>query len=193
MSKLLFFDTETTGVDERVHCIHQVAGAIEINGKVVEHFNIKMQPHPDAQIDDAALLISNLVRSDLDKFQTFREGFLQFRALLTKYVDPYDKTDKMFLVGYNNRSFDDKFLRMFFKLNKDDYFGSWFWSDSLDALVMASAFLRSRRHRMIDFKQGTVAEFLGIKVDKTRLHDAAYDTAILRQIFKKVDVNDFLS
>ena len=106
--------------------------------------------------------------------------------MLSKYVDKFDKKDKFFLVGYNNASFDNSFFRAFFVQNNDNYFGSWFWSNSLDAMVLASNFLINERNNMIDFKQSTVAKYLGIEVDETKLHDAEYDVNLMIQIFKKV-------
>ena len=34
MSKLFYFDVETTGLDAKKHGIHQLSGAIEIDGKI---------------------------------------------------------------------------------------------------------------------------------------------------------------
>jgi DNA polymerase-3 subunit epsilon len=67
--------------------------------------------------------------------------------------------------------------------NNDVYFGSWFWSDSIDVMVMASFKLRKVRHELVDFKQSTVAKFLGIEIDETKLHDAKYDIEICIKIF----------
>lgn len=103
--------------------------------------------------------------------------------MLAKYVDKYKKTDKFFLVGYNNASFDNQFLRGFFLQNNDQYFGSWFWSNSIDVMVLASNKLVERRAEMENFKLSTVAKFLGIQVSEDNLHDAFYDIYLTKAIF----------
>ena len=50
MKKLLYFDTETTGLDPVRNGIIQIAGIIVIDGEVKEEFNIKMQPHENDEI-----------------------------------------------------------------------------------------------------------------------------------------------
>lgn len=44
MSKIIYLDTETTGLDKEKNDVIQVAGIIEIDGKEVERFNIFCQP-----------------------------------------------------------------------------------------------------------------------------------------------------
>lgn len=103
--------------------------------------------------------------------------------MLAKYVDKFNKKDKFFLVGYNNASFDNQFLRGFFLQNGDNYFGSWFWSNSIDVMVLASNKLVERRAEMENFKLSTVAKFLGIQVSEDNLHDAFYDIYLTKAIF----------
>jgi DNA polymerase-3 subunit epsilon len=103
--------------------------------------------------------------------------------MLGKYVDKFNKKDKFFLVGYNNAAFDNLFLRGFFLQNKNNYFGSWFWSSSLDVMVLATLFLAEKRADMENFKLSTVATTLGIKVEEEKLHDASYDIYLTKSIF----------
>lgn len=51
----IFYDLETTGLDERKSSIHQLSGSVEVNGELVESFDIRMSPHPKAVIEKAAL------------------------------------------------------------------------------------------------------------------------------------------
>lgn len=106
--------------------------------------------------------------------------------MLDKYVSKYDKKDKFFLAGYNNASFDNQFLRAWFLQNNDKYFGSYFWSNSIDIMVMATPYLAPKRAEMENFKQGAVAKTLGIQVDDSKLHDALYDIEICRAIYDVV-------
>lgn len=110
----------------------------------------------------------------------------EFTNLLGKYVDKYDKTDKFFLCGYNNASFDNQFLRAWFVQNGDNYFGSWFWSSAIDVMVLAAQALMEQRHKMKDFKLRTVAEQLGIVIEEERLHDAMYDIVLTHEVYKRL-------
>ena len=114
------------------------------------------------------------------------EVYQQFVSMLDKYADRFDKKDKFFLAGYNNAAFDNQFLRGFFLQNGDKYFGSWFWSNSIDVMVLATQYLLARRQDMENFKQGTVAKYLGIEVQDDKLHDALYDIQICKAIYDVV-------
>lgn len=184
--KLFFFDMETTGVMHWKNGVHQISGCIEIDGEVKEYFDFKVQPNPACIIEDQALAVSNLTKEVVLAYPPMNEIYRQFIEMLGKYVDKFNKMDKFFLVGYNNASFDNQFLRAFFVQNNDQYFGSWFWSSSLDVMVLATQYLMDKRHTMPDFKLKTVAAFTGIQIDETKLHDATYDIDITRQLYYKV-------
>lgn len=184
--KLLFFDLETTGVHLNKHGIHQISGLVEIDGEVVEHFDLKVAPHEGCEISAEAMKIGGVTEEIIRTYPSGRTQYNAFKRMLSKYVDKYDSKDKFYLVGFNNRSFDDKFLRRFFELQSDVYFNSWFWSDSWDCMVLASYYLKDRRLKMTNFKLGTVAKTLGLVVDPTKLHDAIYDVSQTRDIFNIV-------
>lgn len=186
MSKLFYFDLETTGVKYWKNGIHQISGAIEIDGEIKEYFNFNVKPYHLSVIEDEALSVANVTREDLYNYMHFNDCYNAIISILSKYVDKFNKKDKFHLVGYNNASFDNSFFRAFFVQNGDNYFGSWFWADSHDAMVLSSLYLRDERSEMPNFQQGTVAKYLGIEVDDTRLHDAQYDVYIMIQIYKKV-------
>lgn len=182
--KLLFFDLETTGTNPARNGIHQISGQIVIDGKKVEDFDFHVQPNPKAIIEEQALSVAGVTREQVLAYPSMCEVYKELVAMLGKYVDKFNKKDKFFLVGYNNASFDNQFLRGFFLQNGDNYFGSWFWSNSIDVMVLASHHLASRRHEMENFKLATVAKFMGINVDDEALHDAFYDIYLTREIYK---------
>ena len=183
MSKLFFYDLETTGTNPGRHGIHQISGEIVIDGKSVETFDFKVQPNPKAQIEDAALAVGGVTREQIMAYPPMGQVYTQLVAMLSKYVDKFDKTDKFHLVGYNNRGFDDNFLRGFFLQNGDKFFGSFFWADSIDVLVLASTFLADHRAELQNFKLATVADFLGIDTTAGKLHDASFDIFVTKAVF----------
>ncbi|GFI58424.1 3'-5' exonuclease [Alistipes sp. Z76] len=190
--KLLFFDLETTGTYPGKHGIHQMSGMIVIDGEIKEKFDFKVRPNPQAEILDEALEVAGVTRDQILAYPPMGEVYHQFvDGILAKYVDRYNKTDKFFLVGYNNASFDNQFLRGFFLQNGDKYFGSWFWANCMDVMVLATPYLAAKRAEMKDFKQGTVAKALGIPVEDEKLHDALYDIEICKAIFDIVTPNIF--
>lgn len=186
MSKLFFYDLETTGTKFWRNSIHQISGAIVIDGQVMESFNFHVRPYPNCEIEQNALDVAGVTKELIMAYPSMTEVYTQFIGMLGKYVNKFDKRDKFTLVGYNNSSFDNPFFRAWFVQNGDQYFGSWFWSDSIDVMVLACHHLLADRPRMLNFKQGTVAKFLGVPVSEEELHDALYDIRVCMAIFQHV-------
>lgn len=182
----IFYDVETTGANPNKHSLHQVAGLIEVGEQVVGGFNIYSRPHPKAAIEPEALKVCKVTEGEIMAYPAMKDAKTQFCRTIAKYINKYDKSSKAYLVGFNNRDFDDKFLRMWFTLCDDPYFGSWFWPDSRDTMVLASEYLESRRPSMPDFQLHTVAQTLGLEVNESKLHDASYDVLLTRQIYRIV-------
>ena len=136
--KVVFFDLETTGTLVNKHGIHQISGMIVIDGEVKETFDFKVQPNPKAEIVQEALDVAGVTKEQILSYPAMGYVYGQFTAILNKYVDKYNKQDKFFLAGYNNASFDNQFLRAWFLQNGDKYFGSYFWSNSIDVMVLAT-------------------------------------------------------
>lgn len=182
----VFYDLETTGTKPNRHSIHQIAGLIEIDGRIDREFDIKTRPHPKAEILSEALEVGNVTEAEILAYQPMKEAYIEFTAMMLEYVDKYDTQDKAYLVGYNNRYFDDVFLRAWFEQNGDKYIGSYFWNNTLDVLVLATEYLINRRAQMPGFKLMQVCAELGIEYDESRLHDGIYDVKLTRDIYQIV-------
>lgn len=182
----IFFDVETTGTNYKLHSIIQLAGLVEVNGEVVESFDYKVRPHPKARIEPEALRVNNTTEEEIMSYPSMRKVHKAFTRLLSKYVDKYDPKNKAYLIGFNNRAFDDFFLRYFFELCGDRFIGAWFWADTIDVLCLAGQYLMEERTAMPSFKLKRVALTLGIDTDKKELHDALYDSKLTRQIYRIV-------
>lgn len=183
MTKRFFYDCETTGTDEKKHSIHQLSFQIDIDGEVEEKGDVRICPYTPDDIDPAALAVSDVTEEQIRAYPNVLAAHAELVTVLSKYVDKYDKRDKFHLVGYNNRGFDDRFLRRVWDVCGDKYFGSFFWADSIDVMVLASDYWIDRRPELRDFKLRTVASFTGLSVDDSRLHDAQYDIELTRSLY----------
>lgn len=186
--KIAIIDVETTGTNHWQHSIHQISGMIIIDGEIKETFDFKVAPHPKAKIDPKALEVSGVTEEQIRAYPPQATVYAQLIDIFSKYVDKYDKLDKFFFAGYN-AIFDNNFVRAFFVQNGDEYFGSWFWAGCLDAMVLALYILTGVRHKMKNFQLATVAEFLGIEVDESKLHDATYDNYLTYQVLLKCNLS----
>lgn len=184
--KLFYFDLETTGVKFWKNGIHQISGMIEVDGIVKEEFNYLVRPFERAIIEPDAMLIGKVTSEQICLYPSMSEVYNKLIALLSKYVDKWNKKDKYYTVGYNNASFDNAFLRAWFVQNNDNYYGSWFWSCPIDVMVLAGQHLIDKREKMNDFKLMSVAKEMGIAIDEKKLHEASYDIYLTRSIYKLI-------
>jgi DNA polymerase-3 subunit epsilon len=92
--KLVVYDFETTGVDHQLHGVHQLSGAIVIDGIIKEYFNFHIKPHAKAVIDAKALEIGGITKEQVMAYPLESEIYPQIITLLSKYVDRFNKKDK---------------------------------------------------------------------------------------------------
>lgn len=185
--KVCYVDVETTGVDPVKNGIIQLSGIIEIVGKSDEPFNFKVLPLPKDEIDEKALAVSGVSKSDLIEPDYTPAPLIkkQFLDLLRKHVDKFNRHDKFLFIGYNAR-FDSDFIRQWLSKMGDKYYGSWFWFPPIDVMNQAAVQLADKRSEMPNFKLMTVAKTLGIEIDEEKLHDAFYDIKVTRQLYEKL-------
>lgn len=190
-----FIDVETGGLDPEGCALLQIAGIIEYpdysnetksDVTMEEKFNYHIKPFDSDKVDPKALAVNNLTKEQIDDFESPKTVHNNLLKLWGEFVDPYDKRDKMFFIGYNSHSFDMPFMRSYFTKCSDKFFGSWFYYPSIDVMILAAQYSMDKRRWMSDFKLMTVADRLGIKVDKSRLHDAFYDIEITREVYRRV-------
>jgi DNA polymerase-3 subunit epsilon len=183
--KFIFLDIETTGIPCPASGIIQLSGAIEIGGELKEQFNFRMRPFPEDVVSDEALTVNGASRAEMAAYDDPARVFQQFVALLEKYADRYDRTDKFHFVAYNAR-FDADHVRAWFEKNGDRYFGSWFWHPVIDVMSLAAVVLIHERAAIGNYKLVTLAKVLGLNVDDAAIHDAAYDADLTRQLFHRL-------
>ena len=184
--KLCFIDLETTGTDPAKNGILQVSGIIRVprmeNVSTEYTFNLRIRPFPTDEIENEALKSNGL---DPNVGFTPREAHTELLKVLGRYVDKYNKRDKLFFVGYNAK-FDYDFLRRFFDKLHDKYFGSWFFAPALDVMSLALQELIEKRSAMENFKLATVCRTMGIEFDLEKAHGAEYDIAKTAELYDKL-------
>ena len=181
--KLFFYDLETTGTNPGRNGIHQISGQIVIDGEVKEEFDFHVAPNPKAVIEKEALEVAHVTEEQVKAYPPMNQVYRELVSMLSKYVNKFDKKDKFFLVGYNNAAFDNQFFRGFFLQNNDNYFGSWFWANSIDVMVLASQHLMECRAELENFKLSTVAQYLGVEIKEESLHNAQYDIELTKSVY----------
>ena len=182
MNKLIYIDVETTGLSAKRNDIIQLAGIIEIDKEVVDYFNIRVQPHNYANIEQAALNVNKRTVEEIKTFQSPREAYKDFTSLLSKYINKFDKNDKAYMIAYNGR-FDLEFLHEWFIKCGDKYFGSFFNWRVIDPIQMVDWMQLKGALTLTDRKLETLCEYFGIELDA---HDAMRDIEATRELTQKL-------
>jgi DNA polymerase-3 subunit epsilon len=178
-------DVETTGLWAGKHAITQLSGIIEIDGVVVDTFDLPMAPWDGALIDDKALEVTNKTLAEIKAYPRASVQFAKFLSILDKYVDKSNPADGYFFIAYN-APFDTEFVRAMFKREARNWklYGTYFHNPAICSMVVAGLSLMKDVPHMENFKLGTVAKHLGVQVEG-ELHDALVDVKVSREIFKR--------
>lgn len=181
--KILYFDVETTGLDPIQNDIVQLAGLIENNGVVEEEFDIKMQPLNYDTIDKDSFRITGLSVEKLKTYPKSNESFEKFLDILSKYIDRYNKADKLYSCGYNIH-FDLEFLSKLAIKNNYEYLGAFLNWRRLDPLTMLHLMDFQGKIKLPDYKLETVCKHFNIPLNES--HNAIEDIRATRILFKKL-------
>ncbi|MDQ1274042.1 MAG: polymerase subunit epsilon [Planctomycetota bacterium] len=181
--KILWLDTETTGLDPKLNDIIQLAMIIEVGGEVKERIEYKIKPFNLHNISQEALNVNGITLQEMEGYPTVKEVYRGLIDVWGKYIDKFDKADKFIPAGYNV-SFDIDFLREFF-LKHDKYFGSWVWQyKPLDPLSLIR-YLEYRNYlKLENHKLETICRHFGIEI---KAHDAMADIEATRELVKMLD------
>lgn len=184
--KLCFLDLETTGVDPKKHAVIQIALAVQVGPEIdhLRNFFSDVMPFKGQNIDKQALALRSLTVDDLRNYPPAGSVHQELCGVLGHIVSKFDKRDKLTIVSYWGH-FDPDFLREWFMNCGDSFYGSYFWSNSIDVSSLASQALQAERPDMEDFKLSTVAEVMGVQVDQSKLHDASYDVDLLKEVYQR--------
>jgi len=184
VSKIFYVDVETTGTNYQEHDIIQLAGIIEISGKIVDRFCYDIKPYRFDNVSEEALKIQGITLEDLQLGFEPAVVYGELIRKLEKYVDRYNKADKFSPAGYNTR-FDCQFLKKFFERNNDKYYGSWFNWNLIDPFPVLHFLDYMGVVQLNNYKLGHVCETFGIPIDQA--HNAKSDIAATRQLIQMVE------
>jgi DNA polymerase-3 subunit epsilon len=182
--KLLYLDTETTGLTDN-SAIVQIAGAIEIDGEVVEWFNIRCKPHVGADISENALQTIGLTLEELNKEQSPADALKELESIFSKYVNRYDKNDKLIMICHNY-PFDFRMLFNFYNRLNNKYMGSF-----LDFKLNVCTLNLIRSLQVIGIlpilennKLETWCKHFNVKLENA--HDALEDIRATREVYLNI-------
>lgn len=186
MNKTLLFDVETTGLDKEKCAIIQIAGLIEIDGEVKEEFDIKIAPFEGAEINQDALDVIKKTEEEIKAYQDPIKGYNQFKNICLKYVNKYDKHDKMAIVAHNI-SFDFDFLVNWSRRSGDSYLGSFIDFKKqfctlrvVQGLKYVGVFPETENNKLVTLCEKLNISFTGMA------HDALFDIRATHKLYKAI-------
>ena len=184
--RILFIDTETTGLNSQKNDIIQIAGQVVEDGLVLESFNFKCQPVNWDTISPQALQVTNTTIAQLRTYENPKDTFAKFLAVLVKYATP---KDKFLIAGQNVKKFDWRFIVSFWEKHKgpeDKDFQFYFDNrTSLDLMDLTKPMKVNGILEVENIKLGTIVEALNIPIEGN-LHDALTDITVTRKSFYKM-------
>ena len=181
MHKMLWFDTETTGLDPVLQDVIQIAGKIIVGGDVKEEFNFLCQPFSFENIQQQALDTNGRTVEELRGFDHPRIAYTAMTKMLGKHCNKFNKADKFVACGQNVR-FDMEFTSQWFKKNGDDYFFSWVFPAPLCTMQMAVMLEIKEKQKIFipNYKLETLCKCLGVELDNA--HNALADIEATRKV-----------
>jgi len=180
--KVLWLDTETTGVDHRANAPIQIAALATIGYEEVGQFEALFQPWKGAAIEDQALAVNKRTREEIETFMSARDGWKIFAAFMGGFVNKFDKADKFWLMGYNV-GFDLDMLRTLAEKCGEKYLMSYiYWPPLCVAQQIAAKYPRQWA-AMPSRKLGAVCEAFGVELGDAA-HDAMADVRAVKKLWE---------
>ncbi len=200
--KILWFDTETTGLDPYRNGMIQLAMIMDIDGKAVNEVQINIQPFPfdvfqnkegkqsDANwgdilgtsIPDSIETPTGIKIADLCGYLKPQIALGQINAFLQKHISRFDKKDKVYIGGYNV-PFDIAFLSKFYEKSRDNYLGSYINWKQIDVRSILYLLDYKGTVKLDNYKLSTICEYYGIELEA---HNPMSDIKATREIFYKL-------
>ncbi len=186
MKKILWLDTETTGLNPLVHGLREVGFIIEIDGVEEERGNLFINPFTyerAVEVDDYALSISNKTIEEIKTYDRSSFCFKEFIKLMIKYINVNDKDDVFVIAGYNV-GFDVGFIKEWFKdMDLGNDYKTLFHYKSLDVFPLV---ITLKHLRLIDTENDrleTICKYFNIPLDA---HNALSDIEATKKLYEVI-------
>lgn len=134
--KVLWLDTETTGLDPVKNDIIQIAGIITVDGKVKASINFRSAPFDYGEISPEALKTNGYTEEEIKLWPNPGKTFYDLIKIFDTYVDKFNKSDKLVLAGHNV-GFDKLMLESMAKKCEFEYLFSYIDYTTLDTAQLA--------------------------------------------------------
>ena len=181
--KILFIDTETTGLSakEGANELVQIGCHLTTGRGITESISIKTQPVNWHRVDPKALEVTHLTKEILRSYPKPRESFNRFFTFIMKHWDGKNKL----LIGGQNVKFDIRFTELWWNTWKNPEhpeFATVFNVDDCYELQDLTRELKKLGILVVDnVKLGTVANALMI-TPEGELHDAMTDIDLTHKV-----------
>jgi DNA polymerase III epsilon subunit-like protein len=184
---LFHIDTETTGSDHKKHEVFNLAFTIEIDGVPYCKMELFMRPEKWDTIDQKALdysgwTIERLKRLPGAASQIKLFEYVLYHIDLRSAIQQKIQNPKLKIVEYGNR-FDYRFLESMLSNHGSKLMNvnplRYFDQQSINVLSLAKKKLPGLK----SYKLKDVARRLGVPVDESRLHSAAYDRDLMIRVY----------
>lgn len=177
--KLLFLDTETTGLDAAKHGVIQISGIIEIDGVIKDEFDFRCRPFKGDMMTKEALDMHKLTAEDLKDLPEPQDTYKMILEVFDKHIDRYNKNDKFFMVGQNTK-FDYDMMSEWFKKNGNGFFYAYIFYHLIDIVSATALFKVAGKVTVDNMKLETMAKFFNIEL---KAHNSLNDIRATREIF----------
>jgi len=186
--KILWFDSETGGVESKTDALIQLSAIIEINGKIVDEIDLKMKPLPKKLIHPKAIATHGMTLQDIAGFEDPYVAYRKFYAFLAGH-GPKAKEDRYIMAGYKSE-FDCNFVYQFFAdingiTSSERYNPYWDYCQfkPIDCLSFVVAMHKAKLFEAENDKLGTICKVFGIEI---KAHDALSDIRATRELTHKI-------
>ncbi|MDQ7067781.1 MAG: exonuclease domain-containing protein [Sulfurimonas sp.] len=186
MQKVIWIDTETTGLDANIHGLREVGYIIEIDGEVKEegllYINTKtynIQKYLSNYVRD----VMGVTEEKLLEYEDSQSQNLKFIKTIKGYLDLEDKYDKFMVAGFNVE-FDIEFIKVWFKDSRNDCsYNDYFGHQTVDIL----SFVRNLKYfRLFETKNNKLETLCNHFDIDIKAHEALSDIQATKKLHEKL-------
>jgi len=181
--KILWFDTETTGLSSIKNDIVSLACILEIDGYEQDRLYLEIQPVHWDTISPEALKVNGYTLDKLKSFMSQEEAYAKLTAFLNKHCDKFNRNDKLIPAGHNIIRFDIPFLEEFFRRNNDKYLYSFLDYHNIDTSPLTLTLKAFNMLQVSDTKLVTLARHFNINFNA---HNSMSDIETTRKVFYEI-------